>query len=192
MLSGEPGAANTSTVDVSSTTPESDNKSTVFGKVSPDTAITETKIGARTETRPVQKQVAIETRAVVIAPEKSEQKTQVVSNGDDVIILRSSGESWGEVQDADNNRLFYSLMKAGDSNAIKGRAPFKVFLGNAPSVRIEINNQPVDISRYIRQNNIAHIKITAKASTQSGGSRQTTTQVIDQFVPETSGNGKVE
>jgi len=50
----------------------------------------------------------------------------------------------------------------------------------------------VDISHYVKQNNIAHVKISAKASAQSGGARENMNQVIDQFVPETSGANRTE
>jgi cytoskeleton protein RodZ len=115
-----------------------------------------------------------------------------VTAGDDIMKLQATSESWAEVQDADNNRLFYSLLKEGSSYAIKGRAPFRIFLGNAPAVSIEVNSQQVDISRYVRQNKIAHVKISSRASTQSGGPRTNVNQVVDQFVPDTTGTNKTE
>jgi cytoskeleton protein RodZ len=197
MLSGEPDAVNSSVtssapeVSVSSTS-GSDKASVIATETTaPATPAVVFRTEVKPDARPVQKLVAA-AKPVSIAQEKTDQKSQPGSNGDDIIRLRAAAESWGEVQDADNNRLFYSLMKAGDSYAIKGRAPFKVFLGNAPSVVVEINNQLVDISRYVRQNKIAHVKISAVATAQSGGARETTNQVIDQFVPETSGNNKTE
>lgn len=142
----------------------------------------EKKIEFKTETKVIPKPASITNDAAPALAARPEAQ----SSGDDIIKLQSSSESWAEVQDADNNRLFYSLLKAGNSYAIKGRAPFKIFLGNAPAVSIEVNSQLVDITRYVRQNNIAHVKISAKASTQSGGPRENVNQVIDQFVPETS------
>ena len=130
---------------------------------------------------------------IVVVKPTSEMVTEThpVAAGDDVIRLAATAESWAEVQDADNNRLFYSLIKTGDSQAIKGRAPFKVFLGNAPGVSVEVNNQMVDISRYIRPSKIAHVKINSKASAQFGGARESQ-QVIDQYIPETPGTGRVD
>lgn len=153
--------------------------------VTPEKDIADKKPEIKTEIKPVQKlAVAPENKPAPVMVVKPEQKV-VVANGGDVINLSASAESWAEVQDADNNRLYYSLMKAGDAHAIKGRAPFRVFLGNAPSVSVTVNNQRVDISRYIRQNSIAHVKISATASAQTGGPRDNINQVTDQFVPET-------
>jgi hypothetical protein len=42
-----------------------------------------------------------------------------------------------------------------------------LFLGNAPSVSIRVNDQDVDISTYIRSNNIANIVINADGSVSS-------------------------
>lgn len=121
-----------------------------------------------------------------VDPRPVEPKPVMLVNGTDAINLSSSAESWAEIQDADNNRLFYSMLKAGDVHVIKGRAPFKVFLGNAPVVSLKVNNQVVDIARYVRQNNVAHIKINAGANTSAGGPRDSLQQVIDQFIPETT------
>ncbi|MDQ1363779.1 MAG: cytoskeleton protein RodZ [Pseudomonadota bacterium] len=146
----------------------------------------------KTEIKPVQKTAVIPaTKPAPVAAVAPEQNSTVVMGGD-IISLSASAESWAEVLDADNNRLYYSLMKTGDAHAIKGRAPFKVFLGNAPSVSLKVNDQAVDISRYIRQNNIAHIKITARATTQTGGPRENVNQVTDQYVPETSGTSRTD
>ena len=139
----------------------------------------------KTELKPVIRSPVIAEKRVATGVEANrEENVAAVVAVEDVIKLSASAESWAEVQDADNNRLFYSLIKADGNYAIKGRAPFKVFLGNAPSVSIEVNNQAVDISRYVRPSKIAHVKINAKAATQFGGARDTN-QVTDQYIPET-------
>lgn len=189
MLSGDPVAMMDSMATDPAKSPAPsvvvpEKKSVVAEKNVPET---------KTEIKPLQKPAVVpEAKPASAALVKPEQRMVMVSNGGDVIHLTASAESWAEVQDADNNRLYYSLMKAGDAHAIKGRAPFKVFLGNAPSVAVNVNNQPVDISRYIRQNSIAHVKISSAATTQMGGPRSTVNQVIDQFVPETPATARTE
>ena len=96
-----------------------------------------------------------------------EKKVTVTGEGEDLLELSTDSESWTEVQDANGNRLFFELMKKGDIHQLKGTAPFRVFLGNAPTVKVNINNQDVDISNYIRQNKIAHISIQDNAVVQS-------------------------
>ena len=91
----------------------------------------------------------------------------VAPSGDDVLLITTESESWTEVQDADENRLFFKLMRQGQDYTIKGKAPFKIFLGNAPSVAIQINRQKLDISAYIRKNNIANLVINGNATIAS-------------------------
>lgn len=170
----------------------SDKKPASAERVVANPPAAENKPGIKAENQVLPRLVAISDKPVTAMDVKPDPKPISITNGDDVVKLHASSDSWAEVQDADNNRLFYSLLKSGNSYAIKGRAPFKVFLGNAPSVSIEVNSQLVDISHYVKQNNIAHIKISAKASAQSGGARENVNQVIDQFVPETSGTNRTE
>lgn len=188
MLSGDPVAANetvvTGSTQVAAQPVASEEKK-------PE--VMEKKAEIKIESKPIQKPPVItDSRSVNNVAAAPAPNSVAVTNNYDVINLRASAESWAEVQDVNDRRLFYSLMKAGDSHVIKGRAPFKVFLGNAPSVSVDVNNQAVNISRYIRQNNIAHVKITSQAGTQSGGPRENINQVIDQYVPETSGTSIIE
>ena len=83
----------------------------------------------------------------------------VAAPGDDEIFISTRSESWTEINDANNNRLLFKLMQAGQDYRIQGQAPFTLFLGNAPSVDIRVNGQAVDISAYIRSNNIANLMI---------------------------------
>lgn len=196
MLSGEPDMMAVPAVGDSSLQTQpvitGDKKPVSTERLVANPPAAENKPGIKIENKVLPRLVAISDKPVTAMDIKPDPQPISITNGDDVVKLHASADSWAEVQDADNNRLFYSLLKSGNAYAIKGRAPFKVFLGNAPSVSIEVNSQLVDISHYVKQNNIAHIKISAKASTQSGGARENVNQVIDQFVPETSGTNRIE
>jgi cytoskeleton protein RodZ len=199
MLSGEPtvtaGAPSVNELQIQAQPIiASDKKSVSTERVVSNTAVSENQAAIKIENKALPKPAAMSDKPVAVMEVKSESRPVETANADDddVIKFYASADSWAEVQDADNNRLFYSLLKTGSTYAIKGRAPFRIFLGNAPSVSIEVNSQLVDVSRYVKQNNIAHVKISAKASTQSGGSRENVNQVIDQFVPETSGTNRAE
>jgi hypothetical protein len=41
-------------------------------------------------------------------------------------------------------------------------APFDIFLGNAPAVRVTLNDVNVDMTNHTRSNNIAHFKVSAE------------------------------
>ncbi len=94
-------------------------------------------------------------------------KPRQVVPGDDILVVRSNGDSWTEIEDANGQRLLFQLIRAGDFHQLQGRAPFRIFLGNAPSVEITVNDKAIDLSTHIRQNNIAHISVKGNANTQT-------------------------
>lgn len=83
----------------------------------------------------------------------------------DELILTGVAESWTEVVDANGDRLFYQLINNGEEVKLSGQAPFDVFLGNAPAIRIEVNNSLVRFEHLISSSkNVASITIAADAS----------------------------
>lgn len=107
------------------------------------------------------KPAVIENKDIAQAAEEPERVTNSQAEGDDVIVLVTDSETWAEVEDANNARLYFSLMKKDREYQLKGQAPFRFFLGNAPSVTLGLNNKIINITPYIRQNKIAHIEITS-------------------------------
>lgn len=67
-------------------------------------------------------------------------------------IIHLSGDSWVEVSDNTGKRLIYDLLRADKEYTISGKAPFKVFLGNAKAVRIEYNGALINVEQHIRGN----------------------------------------
>jgi len=100
-------------------------------------------------------------------------KSAAVSNSVvDTLSLSALGESWCEIQDSTGKRMFYQLLNRGQEITLSGVAPFTVFLGNAPKVRVEVNNKIVDFESLINRNsNIASIEITKDASVVSLSNR---------------------
>jgi len=85
---------------------------------------------------------------------------QLSVEGDDNLELFAEQVSWVEVDDVNAENLYYDLLQIDQRVILKGTAPFKIFLGNAPQVKVKINDMPVNIEKYIRSNNIAHFKIS--------------------------------
>jgi cytoskeleton protein RodZ len=81
---------------------------------------------------------------------------------EDVIEFFAEQGSWMEVRDANNARLFYNMLPEGGRRTLRGRAPFSVFMGNAETTKVEINNLEVDVSPYIRSNNTAKFEISSE------------------------------
>lgn len=131
----------------------------------PDAQIKEEFIEV-TEAQPVQSANEIE----LVNKQDPDSSSIVISN--DKIIITATGESWCEIQDSEGKRLFYQLLGVDEEIQLEGIAPFEVFLGNAPKVRIEINNKIVDFEHLINANsNIANLKIESTSEVISSKHR---------------------
>lgn len=66
------------------------------------------------------------------------------------LVLYADEESWIDVRDASQNKLIYETVPAGRRVVLEGAVPLKLFIGNAPGVRVEFNGKPYDFSPYKR------------------------------------------
>ena len=66
------------------------------------------------------------------------------------IKLIFEADSWVQITDANERRMFYDLGKEGAIKTLQGTPPFKVTIGYAPGVKIEYNGTPFDHSRFKR------------------------------------------
>ena len=64
------------------------------------------------------------------------------------ISLSYSENSWVDIRDANGKPLIRRLGAAGETNLVKGQAPFEVLLGYSPGVSLEYNGEPYDLSRF--------------------------------------------
>jgi cytoskeleton protein RodZ len=115
------------------------------------------------EEEKVAETITIEPEQKTIVQEDLEDQkviAQVSADGDDLLKLSAEQVSWVEVKDAKGVNLYYNLLQVGQSVSLQGTAPFKVFLGNAPVVKIIINDIAVNIDNHIRSNNIASFRIS--------------------------------
>lgn len=82
--------------------------------------------------------------------------------GGDVLSVSAEQECWAEIIDANDIRLFYGMIKPANDLRLTGQAPFDVFLGNAPVVSLSLNDIDIDMTKYIRWNNIAQFKVSVQ------------------------------
>ncbi len=66
-----------------------------------------------------------------------------------LIQFRFDRESWVEIHDRDGRKIFSQLNAAGTEQAVSGRPPLTLVVGNAAGVRLTRNGQPVDLAPYI-------------------------------------------
>lgn len=79
-------------------------------------------------------------------------------SGPDVIELKLTSDSWVEIYDKNNNRLFHNLAQAGKQYNVKGTAPFNVLLGFSKGVNLNFNGKPFDIETHSK-NGIARFTL---------------------------------
>ncbi len=70
------------------------------------------------------------------------------SDGPDSISLSLTEESWIEVYDANNERLYMGLAQAGEEIRLKGTAPLSLLLGYTPGVKINYNGKEIEPEHY--------------------------------------------
>ena len=59
-------------------------------------------------------------------------------------------ECWVEVYSPSGARLFYDLVQPGDSHALPGPGPWKVFLGNADGVQLSLDERAIAVPVGVR------------------------------------------
>ena len=78
------------------------------------------------------------------------------STGNLTLIIEE--ESWVEVYNAMDKRLFHRLAQPGSAIKITGLVPLSVLLGNASGVKVEFNDQSVDTEPFTRAN-VARLRL---------------------------------
>lgn len=66
------------------------------------------------------------------------------------IQLEFQQDSWVEIKQADGRILLSQLNASGARKVVNGVPPFEIVIGNAPSVRLTYDNEPVDLRPYFK------------------------------------------
>ncbi len=81
----------------------------------------------------------------------AEPPRAVTTPSADRLEIRFQHDSWVEIYDRDDSRLFFGLAKAGQGVSVAGQAPLRVLLGYARDVRVEYNGEFFDAAPYTRE-----------------------------------------
>ncbi len=100
--------------------------------------------------------------SVPVVPAAVETTTAVATQHSMRLSLAFDGTSWVEVYDANQKRLMMRLAKAGSRYNLTGLPPLHVLLGNAPVVRLKVNDQDFSHQAFIR-GKVARFDIPAAA-----------------------------
>ena len=69
-----------------------------------------------------------------------------------VLSLRTTAESWIDVQDARGQTLLSRNVQRGETVGLDGTLPLRVTIGNAAVTQVVFRGQPVDLSANTRDN----------------------------------------
>jgi cytoskeleton protein RodZ len=89
----------------------------------------------------------------------AEEISRMAPMGSDQFEILIHADTWVNIKDASGHRLVYELLRAEQKLILTGKAPFEIFLGNGHGVELIYNNETIDISSSIRDNNTARLKI---------------------------------
>ncbi|MGP9807330.1 RodZ domain-containing protein [Halomonas sp. AOP12-C2-37] len=99
--------------------------------------------------------------AETAAVESDSQDTadaEVTTNAN-VLELTFNEQSWTEIFDATNQRIFVGLQTPGTSTSVEGQPPFRLTVGNATGVELRYQGEEVDLPAQAGANNVARFTL---------------------------------
>jgi cytoskeleton protein RodZ len=86
------------------------------------------------------------------------------------VRLSFSADSWVELYDANERRVFFELGVANTARSFTVATPARIFLGYADAVQVEVDGRPVTLVDSVRRGNVAHFSIDARGRVKPAGS----------------------
>ncbi|WP_259566268.1 cytoskeleton protein RodZ [Enterobacter sichuanensis] len=80
------------------------------------------------------------------------------------LVMNFNADCWLEVSDATGKKLFSGLQRKDGTLNLTGQAPYKLKIGAPAAVQIQYQGKPVDLSRFIRTNQVARLTVNAEQS----------------------------
>lgn len=78
------------------------------------------------------------------------------------LVMNFDKDCWLEVTDATGKKLFSGMQRSGGKLSLAGTAPYRLKIGAPGAVQIQYQGQPVDLSRFIRTNQVARLSVGAQ------------------------------
>ncbi|MCS3431981.1 cytoskeleton protein RodZ [Klebsiella sp. BIGb0407] len=80
----------------------------------------------------------------------------------DALNMTFSNDCWLEVSDAAGKKLFSGLKRKGETLDLAGHSSYTLKIGAPAAVQIQFQGKPVDMSRFIRTNQVARFTVSAE------------------------------
>lgn len=103
--------------------------------------------------------VAAATEALQPLPGSRDQPNLNAPIGSDRLNIVVNADTWADIKDSSGYQLVYDLLRADQAVELTGAAPFSVFLGNGHGVEILFNDEEINFSSRIRDDNTARLRI---------------------------------
>lgn len=100
---------------------------------------------------------AVEEEAPASEEAEATVNDQAVSNN--IIELTFNEQSWTEIFDATNQRVFVGLQTPGTTTTVEGQPPFRLTVGNATGVELRYQGELVDLPARAGANNVARFTL---------------------------------
>ncbi|MES2186404.1 MAG: helix-turn-helix domain-containing protein [Pseudomonadota bacterium] len=92
------------------------------------------------------------TPAMAGAPADTPAAAVVPAEGDGLLVLKASAESWVKVTDARGTVVLQKAIPAGGSESVTGTPPLAVVVGRADATQVLVRGQPFDMTALARSN----------------------------------------
>ncbi len=96
--------------------------------------------------------------AVVMPTGATNPSPDMQASADGPVALMVTEDSWIEVIDGGGNIRLSRIVRAGESMAMGGVAPWKLRIGHVGGVKVTLRGQPVDLTPHAR-NNVARLEL---------------------------------
>lgn len=116
-------------------------------------------------------QANVDTAATSASPAATETPSALPTNQAGVaapaadpnaLVMNFTADCWLEVTDATGKKLFSGMQRKDGSLNLTGQAPYKLKIGAPAAVQIQYQGKPVDLSRFIRTNQVARLTLNAE------------------------------
>ncbi|MCW4153509.1 DUF4115 domain-containing protein [Halomonas sp. 18H] len=141
-------------------TGEADNEgsATASDSASTDTAPDTSAAGVEgASTNADHQQASADAPADGDTPARSDTATTETSTS--LLELSFNEQSWTEIFDASNQRVFVGLQEPGTTASVEGTPPFRLTVGNATGVELSWDGEVIDLSERAGTNNVARFTL---------------------------------
>ncbi|MFK3661587.1 cytoskeleton protein RodZ [Scandinavium sp. NPDC088450] len=98
------------------------------------------------------------------APLPTDQAGVTPTADANALVMNFNADCWLEVTDSTGKKLFSGLQRKDGTLNLAGQAPYKLKIGAPSAVQIQFQGKPVDLSRFIRTNQVARLTLNAEQS----------------------------